>query len=223
MRWYERPSLQPLRRAVRRTWILKCWRRLEIYQHGKAFLREFYEASCEVGVRPFLMWGTLLGCVRERRLLKHDNDIDLGILWTDYAKKERLVASMQRRGYYVPIDSPYKLKFKRPFCRLMIDVDVFFPWDGKMISCLCEDGKLLATSFHQNAFDHFAEISFLGDLQVLIPDPPSSVLTTIYGDWRRPNSHYDGERDLLNRLHIPPGQPMPRPPITTPVWRHKSR
>jgi hypothetical protein len=193
-----------------------CWRGLEIHLHGKTFLRDFYEASCEAGVRPFLMWGTLLGCVRERRLLKHDNDIDLGILWTDYAKKERLVASMQRRGYYVPIDSPYKLRFKRPFCRLWIDVDVFYPWDGKMISCWCEDGKLLATSFYQKAFDHFAEISFLGDLQVLIPDPPSSVLTTIYGDWHRPNSHYDSERDLLNRLHVPPGQPTPRLPITTP-------
>jgi phosphorylcholine metabolism protein LicD len=162
------------------------------------------------------MWGTLLGCVREGRLLKNDNDIDLGILWTDYAKKERLVASMRRRGYYVPMDSPYKLKFKRPFLRLMIDVDVFYPWHGKMISCLCEDGKMVATSFDQNAFDHFADITFLGDIQVLIPDPASSVLTTIYGDWRTPNSNYESEHNLLNRLHIPPGQPMPRPPITTP-------
>ena len=72
----------------RRSWILKCWRGLEIQFHGKTFLRDFYEASSEVGIRPFLMWGTLLGCVREGRLLRHDNDIDLGILWSDYAKKE---------------------------------------------------------------------------------------------------------------------------------------
>ncbi len=215
MRLHERRILQPLRKVLRRTRILEGLRKLDIHFHGKTFLRDFYEASREVGIRPFLMWGTLLGCVREGRLLKHDGDVDLGILWSDYAKKQALVASMQSRGYGVAIDEAYKLKFKRPFCRLMIDVDVFYPWDGMMISCLCEvDGNLLATSFGQNAFDRLREINFLGDLKVLIPDPPTTVLTTIYGDWRTPNSRYDSEHDLLNRLRIPPGTPMPRFPIT---------
>jgi len=124
---------------------------------------------------------------------------------------------MRCRGYHVAIDKAYKLKFRHPFFRLLIDVDVFYPWDGKMISCFREaDGRLLATSFPQNAFDRLREIDFLDDLQVLIPDPPSAVLTTIYGDWRTPNSRYDSEQDLLNRLRLPPGDPVPCLPIMVP-------
>ena len=160
------------------------------------------------------MWGTLLGCVREGRFLPYDKDIDLGILWSDYAKKKALVAAMQKRGYSVAIDQAYKLKFRRPFSRLLIDVDVFYPWNGKMISCLClEEGNFLATSFHQNAFDRLREIIFLDDLKVLIPDPPATVLTTIYGSWRTPLRSYCSWHDPLNRLRIPPGEPMPRFPI----------
>ena len=164
-------------------------------------------------MRPFLMWGTLLGCVREGRFLRHDSDIDLGILWSDYAKKDALVAAMQCRGYSVETDKAYKLKFQHQSCCLLIDVDIFFPWDGKMISCQCQkDGNIVGTSFHQHAFDRLTEINFLGDLPVLIPDPPTAVLTTIYGDWRTPNRHYKSGEDLLNRLRIPLGEPMPRFP-----------
>jgi hypothetical protein len=197
---------------------LKAWKRvslrIDLQLHGKTFLCDFYEASSAVGIRPFLMWGTLLGCVREGRFLPYDSDLDLGILWSDYAKKEALVAAMQKRGYSVAIDKAYKLKFGRPFCRLLIDVDVVYPWNGKMISCLCvEEGNFLATSFHQNAFDRLKEIIFLGDLKVLIPDPPTTVLTTIYGAWRTPVRSYRSWKDPLNRLLIPPSEPMPRFPI----------
>jgi LicD family len=76
------------------------WRRGDRFRrYGKQFLRSFYESSTEAGMRPFLMWGTLLGCVREGRFLRHDYDIDVGILADDYANKDRLVAAMRKRGY----------------------------------------------------------------------------------------------------------------------------
>ena len=63
--------------------------RFDIQFHGKRFLRDFYEATDKVGIRPFLMWGTLLGCVREGRFLRPDSDIDLGILWSRIREKGR--------------------------------------------------------------------------------------------------------------------------------------
>ena len=72
------------------------------------------------------------------------------------------MAAMQCRGYNVAVDKAYKLKFQRQSCCLLIDVDVFYPWDGKMISCQCkENGKIVSTSFHQNAFDRLTEVNFL--------------------------------------------------------------
>ena len=178
--------------------------------HGKDVLGDFYQASREVGIRPFLMWGTLLGCVREGRFLKHDRDIDLGILASDYAKKDALVAAMQKRGYLLAVDIAYKLKFRRPDRRFLIDVDVFYPWNDMMVSSEAqEDGSFLGEFFPRNAFDRLSEIAFMGDLKVLIPDPPAIVLETIYGDWRTPVRVYRSHRDLLNRLLIPPGDPIP--------------
>jgi len=161
------------------------------------------------------MWGTLLGSVREGRFLRHDLDVDLGILASDYAKKEVLIAAMQKRGYRTRVDKDYKLKFTRPLCRLWIDVDVFYPWNGKMI-CFADqkDGAWLGTVFPPDAFRRLREIDFADDIKVLIPDPPEPVLEAIYGDWRTPVRRYDSRRDLLNRLLIPPSQPMPRFPTS---------
>jgi len=187
-------------------------RRFNIKFRGKRYLRDFLEASSEVGVRPFLMWDTLLGCVREGRLLTHDSDIDLGMLWGDFAKKEALVAAIERKGYGVVVRSSYKLQFRRSSCRLLIDVDFFYPWDGKMVSYTYgEDGSAVGSFFDESAFDRFSEILFLGDL--LVPDPPTAVLTAIYGDWRTPDRAYNSRRDLPNRLRISPGEPMPSFPI----------
>ena len=175
-------------------------------------MQDFYEASREVGIRPFLMWGTLLGWVREGRFLRHDKDVDLGILASDYAKKDVLIAAMQKRGYRTLFDKAYKLRFTRPPCPLWIDVDVFYPWNGKMIcSADKKDGKVSGAIFPPDAFRRLREIDFANDLKVLIPDPPEPVLEAIYGDWRTPVRHYNSWRDIHNRLLIPPGQPKPSP------------
>jgi hypothetical protein len=198
----------------------RAWLSIHLKLHGKTFLCDFYEASSHAGIRPFLMWGTLLGCVREGRFLPYDYDVDLGMLWSDYAKKEALVAAMQKRGYSVSMDKAYKLQFRRPFWGLRMDVDVFYPWNGKMISCWCtEEGHFHATSFQQNAFDRLREIIFLDNLKVLIPDPPTTVLTTIYGDWRTPVRNYRSWLDPLNLLQIPEGESMPRLPTMAPEAR----
>ena len=132
------------RRHKKRSWASS---RVNLQRHGKEFLADIYDASREVGIRPFLMWGTLLGCVREGDFLPTDRDIDLGILPRDYAKKDALVGAMEKRGYSLAADHPYKVKFERPL-RLLIDIDVFYPWNGKMISChRRKNGTCLGTYF----------------------------------------------------------------------------
>jgi hypothetical protein len=118
---------------------------------------------------------------------------------------------MQKRGYEVALDVAYKIKFGRPHRSLLIDVDVFYPWRDKTISTQSQgDGSFVGEVFPRDAFDRFREIVFLHDLRVLIPDPPETVLETIYGDWRTPDRACDSHWDLLNRLRIPLGDPMPQ-------------
>lgn len=184
---------------------------LSVKVYAKRFLRDFYASSREAGLRPFLMWGTLLGQVREGELLKHDRDIDIGIVSKDYAKKDALVAAMRKRGYELSVDKGYKFKFARPQHELLLDVDVFYDWHGMMVCASRQkDGTILGEAFSGNAFDRLREVPFLGKLKVLIPDPPEPVLKAIYGDWRTPVhiSSYSSGRDPLNRLQIPLADPL---------------
>ncbi|MCJ7528012.1 MAG: LicD family protein [Methyloceanibacter sp.] len=169
----------------------------------------FYQSSAEAGMHPFLMWGTLLGCVREGRLLPNDHDIDVGILADDYANRDRLIAAMRKRGYRLAFEKDYKLRFQHPASELRMDVDVLYRWNGRMITSeTTDDGRIIATHFPLDAFHDLKEVVFL-DVRVLIPEPPEPVLAWIYGDWRTPVGRYRSGRDLCNRLQLVPGEPRP--------------
>lgn len=193
-----------------------AWRRFSLKVHGGDFLSDLYEASHEIGIRPFLMWGTLLGCVREGGFLARDRDIDIGILHSDYLKKDDLVSAMKRRGYVVRYDAPYKLSLVRTDHFLKMDIDVFYPWKGAMICATAYDGRVLGASFPKGSFDELQEVRFVGNPRVLIPASPERVLEAAYGDWRTPAPAYDSSRDLLNRLRVAPDEPLPELPRLSP-------
>ena len=70
-----------------------------------AVSREITERLVEVGIRPFLMSGTLLGYVREGSFMEHDYDIDLGLMPGDDLAVA--IAAMSKvPGYEVFIEGP---------------------------------------------------------------------------------------------------------------------
>jgi hypothetical protein len=168
--------------------------------HGEAFLRDFVAASREAGMKPFLMWGTLLGHVREGGIVKHDKD---------WSKRHMLIEAMQKRGYELRQAREYKIALVRRDRITKMDIDVFFPWEGKMV-CLARerDGSLRGAWFQPDAFDNFRSCTFLGS-EVLIPDPPEPVLEAIYGDWRTPINSYDSNGSIPNRLDLPAAAQQP--------------
>lgn len=170
--------------------------------HGKAFLRDFIAASRDAGMKPFLMWGTLLGQVREGGTLKHDKDLDIGILAADWPKRHALIEAMQRRGYELRCEREYKIVFELPDRITRMDIDVFFPWEGKMV-CLAEeeDGRFRGAWFRPDAFENFRSCRFLGS-DVLIPDPPEPILEAVYGNWRTPVKTYDSNGRIPNRIDV---------------------
>jgi hypothetical protein len=196
------------RRTLRHIWIVnpfvfKTWAMFSLRVNGKIFLRDFTEACGEADVKPFLIWGTLLGCVREGKFLRHDYDIDFGILPQDWPKRSCLIEAMHRRGYSLELHENYKIRFSRD--RLShLDVDLFFPWEGKMVCLHGRDGAW----FPFDAFDNFRGLTF-ENTRVLIPDPPERVLETAYGSWRIPVKKHDNAH-IPNRLHIADGATWPK-------------
>lgn len=159
-----------------------------------------------------MAWGTLLGYVREGALMKHDKDIDVGLLAEDWPKRSALIEEMERRGYMLEFNDSYKMRFIRRDRITHLDVDVFFPWNGRMICIhMTDDGWHAGAWFPRDAFDNFRRVIFCGR-EMLIPEPPETVLETIYGDWRTPVVAYSSV-DIPNRLHLPEGAEKPCLPM----------
>lgn len=53
------------------------------------FLKDIYDVCEVLDLKPWLEAGTLLGCIRNKKFIKWDNDIDLGIFKSSLKKNLR--------------------------------------------------------------------------------------------------------------------------------------
>lgn len=192
----------------------RALRRLSLAIHGRDVLADIYAAAAEVGAKPFLMWGTLLGAIREGRLMAHDYDVDIGLLPADYARRDALIGALIARGYLYVEDARYKFRLLRRDHLLHIDFELFYPAGDRMI-CLAgtEHDGYFGAQFPAGLFAPPRPLTILDGIEVLMPADPEAVLATIYGPgWRVPDPHYKSSADLGNRLIYAPGEPIPLPP-----------
>lgn len=150
-----------------------------------------------VGVRAFLVDGTLLGAVREGDFIAHDTDIDLGVFISEHTPM--IVLAMKRAGFTHErtlgrLNHGYELSFRRKGIR----VDLFFYYKD-------------ATGFYHAAwvkrrtpiryrYDRFslAPLEFRGRT-FLAPSPVEGFLVTKYGPvWRTPVVEWDWKWDPKN-------------------------
>lgn len=155
-------------------------------------LRIVNQALRSKGLQPFLMSGTLLGCVRDGQILPHDKDVDIGIIgWENQFDVAQALVELGH--FHINFD---ELKGERLFLfapkdfRNQIAIDVFFYHDRG-------DHYLHGIDFQYGFTQNFRfskfqlrEVDFLGD-KFWIPDPPERKLAENYGrDWRTPLPGY---------------------------------
>ncbi|GLK66746.1 tetratricopeptide repeat protein [Hansschlegelia plantiphila] len=144
----------------------------------------------------FLISGTLLGVVREGKLLGADKDIDVGVM--GHAQRDEIkraiTASAKFEEVFVPSVDLVKMKHKNG-----VKVDLFFHhhhgdtvWHGSHLHAWdnavwwSEGGQPLSKIKFQNR-------------EFLIPSDPDRYLTDNYGDWRTPKADYDASLEAPNR------------------------
>ncbi|WP_026313273.1 LicD family protein [Actinobacillus capsulatus] len=137
----------------------------------------------------FLISGTLLGCIREGKLLGHDKDIDVGV-WDDHSYEE-LANYLATSGYFYVVPTRTKhLVMLRHVNGIVIDVFIHYRepndyWHAGV-----------KIKWHNSPFN-LVYTHFLGQ-QYLIPENYDLYLTENYGDWRTPKTKFDSAFDTPN-------------------------
>lgn len=151
-------------------------------------LVKLHTALSAAGLRPFLVSGTLLGVVRDGRLLDHDYDIDIGILPDGGSAEDVGVALAAVEGLQ------YELEEWRVWGRdaggVAFDVFVHYEERGRYYHAT------RTHSWWNSPFD--LEPKAVGDNEFWVPDDTDAYLTENYGDWRAPTVFYDKTFDTPN-------------------------
>ncbi len=152
-----------------------------------ADVQECLEAA---GLKPFLVFGTLLGCIREQRFIPGDMDIDLGVLGVPQIQTARDVLSRSGR-----------LKIMR--CRYSngaltkvllrhrngsrIDL-IAFSKDEHSVSWTSFNRGIILSRHYPGSI-RLRRCTFQG-VAVYVPEEAEDFLSWHYGDWRHSDAGY---------------------------------
>ncbi len=161
----------------------------------------------QAGVPSFVVYGTLLGAVRDQRLIKHDNDIDLAYLSrcphpVDVAREGlRIERILRDAGYEVRRGSGVRLNVRVKLSDGSLrGIDVFTAhWVEGVLYMPSDTGFRLP----QDTILPLGEVDLHGH-PMPAPNRPEPLLAATYGQgWKKPDPafKYDTPRYLYRRIN----------------------
>ena len=177
--------------------IKKKVKQLQIAIYGKKALLIFSETMESLGYDYWLMYGTLLGAIREHGFIKHDDDIDIGMFCEAIGKP--LAESLVNKGFvYRRMKCTKDMSYRMMTFKFHgISFDIYgFKYDSQSsqnvtgFQTLPLNGKDWKESYQKNLFrvclthmelDGLKYIDFEG-LRLKVPVNSDQVLRSLYGD-----------------------------------------
>jgi len=159
------------------------------------------------GIKYWLEGGTLLGIIREDRLLPWDNDMDISLTEEYYDAIIEATDEIKKLGYMVwdkefeKDDDPFVKGIKRIikirnrrlfFIRGEVALDIFikFKKDAEYFWQVGQKRKSVPALFYDNLKEH----QFDGKAY-LVPKACEQYLTFRYGDWKTPVKEWNTFKD----------------------------
>ncbi len=161
--------------------------RLNAHQaHLKALFASFIEVAEKNGLDYWISDGTLLGAVRERDIIKWDDDVDLQIPEATLDQLKRLQPGLKRQGIELALDDDI-WRFRYVDHSAYIDLFVMKREGDRWVYA---DGKLTerwpAGYFLKSEVYPLRKYKF-GHLIVDGPRDHEGYLSRMYGEWRVPD------------------------------------
>jgi lipopolysaccharide cholinephosphotransferase len=154
------------------------------------------------GVPMFLHWGTLLGAVRERDFIPHDNDIDVGFFLSDLDRFLGLKNAFQAQGFEFITEGIRNREdgYIYKVIRDEVDIDLF---PAREVRSFLK-GRLWQlderTTVPPRFLDSLEAIEFLGET-FKVPADPIGLMRNLYGKtWNVPIADYPARVDWMIRI-----------------------
>lgn len=146
--------------------------------------KEFMNAL-EGKFNPIMIFGTLLGYIRENKFIDGDNDVDLLIHIND---KENIHKHLRSKGYRLRIVNKY---FTQVYIN-KLPIEFYFYWlDNKGRFTQGFDGPPKRYCYSTEDIFPTKQVKFNG-YNIYIPNKPEIVLEKVYGkEWYIPNIDWD--------------------------------
>lgn len=158
-------------------------------ERAQKALEHLNQTLTRANIKMFLISGTLLGCIREKNMLSHDQDIDVGIF--DNINTKKLKNSLATSGYFHLLPQRYSSCLRiRHINGTAIDVFIHtheagYIWHGGV-----------KVRWKNEPFS-LTEADFLGG-SYWIPSAPEKYLEENYGNWKTPKKTFDSTLDTPN-------------------------
>lgn len=177
-----------------------------LHLYGEDMLRDALACCRSLQLRPFLVFGTLLGHYRDGGFIEHDADVDLGLMEEEYARRQEIIDLMKARGYLVRVNNHEEVSFYKPgLWTSGVPGCVLDFWrftrQGDKVVWVFDDGPQVHQTFVLSAdiFDDFTQTRFLDRHDVLIPAKTEKFLDENYGNWRVPKTDWNVLEDGHNK------------------------
>jgi hypothetical protein len=163
---------------------------------AEAALRDLHDLMTKNGVSIFLISGTLLGVMREGRILGHDKDIDVGVIGSETA--ELIRSAIKKSGLfelqYIPSSDLIKVRH-----RTGVVIDIFFHYvEGDEVWHGSHLHQWVNSKWWAGEEPAFITVDYAGR-SLLIPGKWELYLEENYGNWRVPQVKYDASLQAPNR------------------------
>ncbi len=171
-------------------------------------LEDVIESFDKHGVRYWLDFGTLLGIVRENRLLPWDTDMDMSIFAQDREKVRDIVLPEINAKHYRTYTRLFKKEdailakgdiqafrvrnYRWKLLRGLVKIDIFVMYQHQDYYYWYELGA--KHRLPVSLLSDFSTVEFNGKTYSK-PSDHDAYLTHHYGDWRTPNPHFHARYD----------------------------